>query len=516
MYKRYFDLCFNLMKELEKTTSVCPKCFCEGKIQIINANIVEDQNRVWITKYCQKHGSFKEIYFGDIDLYKKWMNYKVNVKPVSYVKTNSCGGTELYAEHASQTILTSLVVTNRSNIKNDQNFFNAHVDGYVYEPSLEKIRELMKQSRNVKPHRSESIQIIGGEPTLRNDFFEIIRLAKKIGFSHIQIHTNGLKLAESIDYCQNLKDEKISSIHLTFNGTTNSTNPLICYHKKALENLRKIDVNVVFDTVLIGNHNINESGKIIRFALDNIDIVRCVHFQPKFFCKKSEFLKQEERENQRTDFIQMLDVIEKEFLGKISRNDFYPTSVVYQFSQLIETLIKEPQIEFTPHPACGGSTLIFFEKEPIPITRFLNVETLVNFINEESKKKGPLKKLRFASSLVKNIDTFTNNKIIPNGFDLKQIAKDAAIGGSEFALRQFHRKTLIVGSMWYQDIWNLDIDRLKRCVIHCPTFEGIVPFCSYVGLGYGEKIQKKYSLSTHEWERKTGRSLKEDLHNELL
>ena len=69
-------------------------------------------------------------------------------------------------------------------------------------------------------------------------------------------------------------------------------------------------------------------------------------------------------------------------------------------------------------------------------------------------------------------------------------------------------KTLVIGSMWYQDVWNLNIDRLQRCVIHCPTFEGIVPFCSYAGLGYGEKIQKKYSLTIGEWEKKSGRSLK--------
>jgi uncharacterized radical SAM superfamily Fe-S cluster-containing enzyme len=65
--------------------------------------------------------------------------------------------------------------------------------------------------------------------------------------------------------------------------------------------------------------------------------------------------------------------------------------------------------------------------------------------------------------------------------------------------------------MWYQDAWNLNIDRLKRCVIHCATFEGIVPFCSYSGLGYGEKIHKKYSITIEEWEKKTGRRLEDDL-----
>jgi hypothetical protein len=68
--------------------------------------------------------------------------------------------------------------------------------------------------------------------------------------------------------------------------------------------------------------------------------------------------------------------------------------------------------------------------------------------------------------------------------------------------------------MGFQDLWNLDIDRLKRCVIHYSTFEGIVPFCTYHGLGYGEKILEKHSVSVQEWEKKTGHSLKTDLQKD--
>jgi uncharacterized radical SAM superfamily Fe-S cluster-containing enzyme len=499
------------MKELEKTYSVCPMCLHEGKIQKITASIIEDEAKVWIIKHCQKHGSFKEIYFGDITLYKRWMGYKVTAEPISYVKTSLLEDPELYEVHTSQTMLTNLVVTNRTDMSWDPNNFNAHLVGYVYEPSLIQLRELMRKTRDEKPIGSKSLQITGGEPTLRKDLFNIIQMAKEIGFSHVQIHTNGIKLAESIDYCRRLKEEKVNSVYLRFNGTTNKTNRLIELHKQTLENLRKVDLNVVLDSVIIGNNNVQECGKIVRFALDNIDVVRGVHFQPLFFSDITSTITIEQRENQHVDLIQMFEAIEKEFLGMISREDFYPTSVVYPISQLIEMLIDEPQIEFTSHPGCGGSTFIFIEAgEPLPITRFINIDTLVDFMNKESKKKGPLRKLRFATSLVKNIDSFTNNNKAPNGFDLKQIAKDAAIGGSEFALRKYHKKTLIIGSMWYQDAWNLNIDRLQRCVIHCPTFEGIIPFCSYAGLGYGEKIQKKYSLPIEKWEKKTGRSIKDD------
>ena len=376
------------MKELENTSSVCPLCFLEGKIQKINASIIEDEEKVWILKHCQKHGSFKEIYFGDINLYRRWMEYKITAKPISYVKTSLLEDPELYEAHLSQTMLTNLVVTNRTDVPWDQYHFYAHIVGYVYEPSLIQLRELMRLTREEKPIGSKSLQITGGEPTLREDFFDIIKMAKEIGFSHIQVHTNGIKLAETIDYCRRLKEEKVNSVYLRFNGTTKTTNRLIELHKQALENLRKVDLNVVLDSVLIGKNNVQESGKIIRFALDNIDVVRGVHFQPLFFNDNTSTITIEQRQNQHVDLIQMFNVIEKEFRGMISREDFYPISVVYPISQLIEMLIHEPQIEFTPHPGCGGSTFIFIKAgEPLPITRFINIDNLIDFINKESKKK---------------------------------------------------------------------------------------------------------------------------------
>ena len=69
--------------------------------------------------------------------------------------------------------------------------------------------------------------------------------------------------------------------------------------------------------------------------------------------------------------------------------------------------------------------------------------------------------------------------------------------------------------MWFQDAWNLNIDRLQRCVIHYTTFEGIVPFCAYNGLGYGDRIREKHSISIKEWEKKTGRKMKDDLRKDV-
>jgi uncharacterized radical SAM superfamily Fe-S cluster-containing enzyme len=432
------------------------------------------------------------------------------------VKTKVFDEPALYDEHKSQSVLTNLLITNRCNLRCSYCFMNAGASGVVYEPTLDQLQELMLQARNERPMGSKAIQITGGEPTIRDDIFDIVRMAKEVGFSHVQVNTNGLKLAESVEYCRRLKEERVNTIYMSFDGVTEKSNPWLKQCKQAIENLREVNLKCVLVPVLINGKNLHETGKIVRFALDNMDIVRGVNFQPISFCGRVTKLKDEKRDQQRVDYVMMMDDIEKEFNGEISRDDFYPVPFVFPVSRLIELLKGKTQVEFTAHPGCGGATYIFYEDgKPVPVTRFINVEGLLKFIDKQSRIKGPLKKIRVASAFLKHIDKFVDYDKAPKGFDLKKILKDAAIGGSYDSLRGFHYKSLFVGSMWFQDAFNLNIDRLQRCCIHYTTLEGIVPFCAYNGLGIGDKIREKHSISIKEWEEKTGRKMKDDLRTDV-
>ena len=504
------------MKELEKTSSVCPACYQEGKIHKIDAKIVEEKGKVYITKECEKHGSFKDIYFSDAKLYKKWIKYTITGRPAPDVKTKVFDEPALYDEHKSQSVLTNLLITNRCNLRCSYCFMNAGASGSVYEPTLDQIRELLVQARNSKPMGSKALQITGGEPTIREDLLDIVKMAKEVGFSHVQVNTNGIKLAESKEYCKQLKEAKVNTVYMSFDGVTKQSNPWFDMNKKAIENLREANLKVVLVPVLIGGKNLHETGKIVRFALENLDIVRGVNFQPISFCGRVTKIKDEKRDQQRVDYVMMMEDIEKEFDGQISRDDFFPVPFVFPISKLIEMLKGESQVEFTAHPGCGGATYVFYEDGKIlPVTRFIDVESMFKFIDEQSEIKGPLKKIRIASAFYKNVDKFVDYDKAPKGFDLKKLLKDAAIGGSYNSLRGFHYKSLFVGSMWFQDAFNLNVDRLQRCVIHYTTLEGIVPFCSYNGLGIGEKIRAKYSVPIKDWEKQTGRKMKDDLRKDV-
>lgn len=500
------------MNVLEKTISICPTCYRENKINKIDAEIVEDNNKVWMIKECKKHGSFKEIYFNDVNLYNKWIKFKITGKNAPEVKTTLFNEPELYSEHKSQCILTNLLITNRCNLRCDYCFMNAGASGFVYEPSLDKIKFLMLQARDQNPVGSKAIQITGGEPTIRDDLFVIIRMAKDVGFTHVQLNTNGIKLAESVEYCQRLKDEKVNTIYMSFDGVTKKTNPWIAQCKKAIDNLRKVNLKIVLVPVLIGGKNLKEAGKIVRFALENMDIVRGVNFQPISFCGRAMNIKDEKREEQRVDYVKMIDEIEKEFDGAISQDDFYPASFAFPISRLIEGTRGESQFDLTAHPGCGAITYLFYEDgKPLPVTRFIDVEGMIEFIEKQSHIKGPLKKIRRGAAFFKHTSDFVYKEKIPTGLNIKRLLTDVKIWGNDDSLRQFQCKSLFIGSMWFQDSFNLNVDRLKRCVIHYTTPEGIVPFCTYNGLGFGEKIREKHSIPLKDWEEQVGRKQDEDL-----
>ena len=58
---------------------------------------------------------------------------------------------------------------------------------------------------------------------------------------------------------------------------------------------------------------------------------------------------------------------------------------------------------------------------------------------------------------------------------------------------QFHRKSIFLGAMHFQDLYNLDLERVEHCGIHYATPDGrIIPFCTYNNF-HREGVEARYS-----------------------
>ncbi|MCD6398915.1 MAG: radical SAM protein [Candidatus Aenigmarchaeota archaeon] len=502
------------IKILDKTESICPECLKEGKINKIPAEIIEEDKKVYIRKKCKKHGSFKDIIFSDVKLYKKWIKYKVSGDGVDNIEIKSWDSPleKLYPKHLSQSVLTNIMLTNRCNLRCSYCFMNAGASGYIYEPTLEQLRKMMEQVRNEKPVPSKAVQLTGGEPTVREDLIEIIKMAKELGFVHVQLNTNGIKLSEDVELCRKIKEAGVNTIYMSFDGISKETNPWIEQNKKAVENLRKAGLKSIVLVPVVMKKNLHELSDIIKYAIENNDVVRGVNFQPISFAGRLENVTQEYVKKNRVDYVEMIRALEEGLDGQINQDDFYPVPFVYPISKLVETLKGEKQVEFTANPICGGATYIFVENgKIIPITRFVDVEGFMKLVDKLSKESGRLKKVKIAAYLIKNINKYIDKEKAPKGFNITNILVNALTRGDYSSLGEFAYKSLYIGSMWFQDPWDMNLSRLKRCVIHYSTLDGVIPFCAYNGLGLGEKIRKKYSIPIKEWEKRMNKKMNDDL-----
>ncbi len=85
--------------------------------------------------------------------------------------------------------------------------------------------------------------------------------------------------------------------------------------------------------------------------------------------------------------------------------------------------------------------------------------------------------------------------------DVKKLLIHALIKGTEDVIKEFHRKTLFLGIMHFQDLYNIDLNRVERCGIHYATPDGrVIPFCSYNSL-HREEVERRFSVPLEEWEQ---------------
>lgn len=505
------------MTVVRSIKSLCPECY-----DLISADLVEKNNKIYIVKECKKHGKFEDVYSGDANYYHSIKKYIYDGDGISNPHTKfekpcpfSCGLCDI---HKSHTALANIVLTNRCDLACWYCFYYAEKMGYVYEPTLEQIRHMLRTLRATKPVPCNALQLTGGEPCLREDLIEIIRMAKEEGFAHIQLNTNGIRLSQNLNLVKKVSEAGVNTLYLSFDGVTQKTNPK--NHKeipKIIENCRKADLGIVLVPTLINTVNDHQVGKILEFALKNIDVVRGVNFQPVSLVGR---IPKSNVKKYRITIPDVIRKIEEQTQGQIARGDFYPIPCIVPISTFVEALTGTPQYKLSNHFACGSATYLFKESSTVtPITRFINIEGLFNYLNEKSGElKAGKSKFVVGAKMLFGLRKFIIKEKQPDGLNISKLLYNAILTHNYSALGKFHKKTLFVGMMHFMDPWNYDVERVMKCNIHYVVPDGkVIPFCAFnvIPQFYRDKFQKEYSLSIKEWEKKTGRKLSDDFYRRV-
>ncbi len=332
------------MQVIKETKTICPECF-----RVLDATIFEKDNKVYIKKECPEHGKFQDVYWSDYEQYQRAERFRCDGDGLRNPRTTTkldcpldCG---ICPQHKSHTALAIIDVTNRCNLKCPVCFANAATAGYVYEPSKEEIIGMLENFRRNDPVPPPALQFSGGEPTIRQDLFELIRAAKELGFHHVEVNTNGLRLAQSVDYCRGLLEAGMSTLYLQFDGLTSDVykftrgTDLLDVKMKAIENCREAGLeSIVLVVTLVKGVNDHQLGDIIRFAIQNFDLVRCVNVQPVSLCGR---LPEHERAKMRITIPDFMRFCEEQTEGKIKVSDFYPVPTVVPISRAVGSSAKQ-------------------------------------------------------------------------------------------------------------------------------------------------------------------------------
>jgi 7,8-dihydro-6-hydroxymethylpterin dimethyltransferase len=181
-------------------------------------------------------------------------------------------------------------------------------------------------------------------------------------------------------------------------------------------------------------------------------------------------------------------------------------------STFVSAVLGQDKVTFTAHPHCGMASYLFVKDENtiIPLTKFIKVESLFAELFELSKKTdGATFKLPAKAKALGILKRNMIKENIPDGMSTTQFLKmmsNVFNNETKEGLAKFSWNMLLVSGMHFQDSYNYDVERVKRCVIHYATPDGrIIPFCAYnSGPVYRTEVEKKFSVPLEEWRKTKG------------
>jgi len=496
------------------SASICPVC-----LRRIPMRIYEEDEVIYLEKTCPEHGKFEDVYWGDAELYK-WFYRNWNTarymgrgleNPITSISKGCPFDCGLCPQHKTHTILGIIDVTNRCNMACPICFAYAGAANYVYEPTYEQIVDMIKLLRSNSPWACNALQFSGGEPTLRNDLPDLIREARKAGIDHIEVNTNGLRLAEDVGYFKELYDAGMNTLYLQFDGLREEIykqlrgrTGLVPIKDKVIENAREIGLrSIVLVVTLAKGVNDGDLGSIIEYAVKNSDVVRCVNIQPISMAGRA---RKEEMRRLRITIPDAIKLIEEQTDGAVSVKDWRPVNWPTPIARGMEFLKNRMYPEFTMHPMCGASTFIIVDGDGSykPITRYVDVDKFADILwsiyylgLKGRRTRAKVEALRFLPMVKSEL--------------IRRLIRNIVTKGSLDALSELMYNVVMIGIMHFQDVWNLDLDRVQRCAIHYATPDGrIRSFCTYNSI-YRSEVEKQFAIPIKEWMEKTGKRLNEPL-----
>ncbi len=413
-------------RRLDDTTSLCPSC-----LERVPGEYVTDEDSVYLRRECPDHGETTRKVWDSLDHWEWAGEFDPDAE------FDPDGAFTVDNDHAC---LAVVEVTTDCNLSCSYCFAGSGPGGtHRSTAEIETLLETIVESGGTRP-----IQFSGGEPTVRDDLPSIVEDAREMGFEHIQVNTNGIALAEQEGYADRLAAAGVTAIYLQFDGLRPETYEAIREvdlsetKLAAVEACRAADLPVVLVPTVVPGTNDDEMGDVVRYALENLDVVEAVNFQPVAHFGRYE-----------TD------------QGRFSL-DTAAERLADGFTEI------EPR-DLMPVPCCSAycqsaTALMPTDDGPVALTQFLDDALFEDL-----------------SALVDEADWMELVANTPAGKEAA-CCSTGCCGSVELptGADEILDRALPVSLTGFMDADAADAERLDNCCISVPTPDGeLVPFCGY-------------------------------------
>ena len=423
---------------LMHTESLCPIC-----LRKLDAYMTNEGKSTYMHKECPEHGVFKTVVWRGATVMREWIRTKERAyiqNPVTQVDQGCPFDCGLCSSHRQHTCTALIEVTSRCNLSCRFCFADA-LDAKSKDLSLKQLRFQFESI--LKVSGKCNIQLSGGEPTVRDDLADIIRIGVELGFPFIQVNTNGVRMAKDEAYVKSLKEAGLNSIFLQFDGIDDAIyetlrgKALFDVKCQAIENCRKFGIGVVLVPTIVPHVNTQSIGEIIRFGISHSPTVRGVHFQPvSYFGRIPQTPKDEDR-------ITLPEVMEH---------------ICEQTDHMISMQSMQP-------PGCENALCSFNGN-------YLIEEGVLKPITKRSCCSNESEKAEVGAEKAK--------AFVARNWSYHQPNKEEKLSDWDKILSAIANNAFSLSGMAFQDAWNVNLERIKDCCIHVSTVEGkLIPFCMY-------------------------------------
>ncbi len=470
---------------IDSISSLCPHC---GKPS--QSTILDREGKVYQRSECPCHSPSEDLIFSDTALYRKLEAWNKLVFQESSAATASPECCSSGVGSQNEPCLAVIDITNRCNFRCPVCFAEANREESNYILSMEVIVKML-QALLDRPVPCRSVQFSGGEPTLHPEFPQILRTARAMGFTHLQVATNGSRFADP-DYAKLCEESGLHTLYLQFDGMNDEVylkmrgQRLLDKKLAAVRSIEQTNMRLVLVPTIMSSVNADQLGPIFQFALEHNKFVTGISIQPAADVGR---IAVENRSLEPFNLAAMARMFGEQTGLTRFPDDWFPLNSISLLSRAIERVRNEKTHPPLSDAHCSIGTFFYVDDNNKPhclssffdLDRFLRGMAEVKPMAEQGMIARQISKIRQFSQLSQCLDL----RKAPPGLSFQRLLRsldsweDKHEGRSEgWEQRGFNG--IFVAGMHFMDAHSYNMRRLRRCIIQYVATDGsLIPFCSY-------------------------------------